>query len=330
MSERKSIALSEPELATLLEEIAAMIQSNRPLVPELLAIETGQLGRLRRAAQSLRRDLEAGRSLGEGFERLSPKLSGQGKTAIQLASETGNVEGLRQLAILLRQRRSLRTTAFVAYIYPAFTLVLGCVVLWFTVAHFQNLLQATEHFAGPVKVMTILSGYWWVLPLVALGLMVILLRLARLPGRFGRLALFCDTLAWELDSDLPLNKALPYAAQLAGDRQLAGEMPQWVEAHNAGASGPAQSGLPPMLKYLLGHLRSDTTVAASSVGIGTDAAIPQLKNLAVWYRQLQVDRFRWLVHWIPTAIVLVIGGCCVTSYLLAVLFPIYRELGEVL
>lgn len=347
------VRLNPTQLSNLLDEIGAMVRANRSLVPGLRTIEDQRLGKIARAARQLRAQLEAGQSMDEVLTSLDETTGHQAAAAFRLAIAGRSAEPLHRLANALRRRRELRLAARMAMVYPVMVIIIGY-LLWVLV--FSNIvsfgsLDGYEREIFPavtLHVGTWLQSNWWIPPLVAIGIVVALWVIVRLrphgryahwlPGRFGRIALFCDSLALQIEAGVPYPVAVRLAADISGDETLSHSARQSAEASQQGATGkaseaseaskgeetvssPSTAGFPPMIAWLVTQLSGSAELTVESVAI-------QLRALAGWYEARQRSQRQFWVRFLPALIVAVFGGTLALVYMLAILRPLYERIGE--
>ncbi len=336
--------LDSRQLAPLLEELAAMVRADRPLVAGLRTLEDERLGQLGRMAGTLRQQLEAGGDLETTLAELDRRDGPQAATAFRLAIRSQSAEPLQRLAASLRQRRQWRWAGRTAMIYPLLVTGVGY-GLW--VAVFAKLvswgsLDGYERELFPAPVLAVgswLQAFWWLPPLIvggAVGLYAGFLRrrpdsryASWLPGRMGRLALFCEALALQLEAAVPVGEAAQAAGRLAGDAGLIREAEAFAAeatsggtaAGEASAAGAESAALPPMVAWLLTQLAGTTGMPASSVA-------QQLRALAAWYAARQRSQQHFVIRFLPAVIVALFGGSLALLYMLAVLRPLYARIGD--
>lgn len=336
-----TLGLNPREHAALLEEVAAMMAAQRPLVPGLRTLEDQHLGRIGRAASLLRAQLEQGSSVEDALQSLDSRTGPQLAAALRMAVIRGDAEPLYRLAALLRRRRELAVATRVAMLYPIMLLVLGYAVLVLVFAPLvtQDQTAVVLWPAGVVAVGRWLIAFWYLPPLLAVLLGVLVWRVTRdtrwspqtlLPGRFGRLALFCQTVAMQIDVEVPQPSAMRAAAEIGGDRRLRLAAESLAERLERGEADTMESGavtgsrrafapLPPMLVWLLRH----------GGQLGGEIVAAQLRGLSQWYEQRErVQRQRWM-RWGPAVLAAVGGGAFVLVYLFMALLPMYNRLAGI-
>lgn len=344
----ESVRLNPTQLSNLLDEIGAMVHANRSLVPGLRTIEDDRLGKIGRAAKQLRTQLEAGQTMDEVLTSLDETAGHQAAAAFRLAIAGRSAEPLHRLANSLRRRRELRLATRMAMVYPMMVMTIGY-LLWVLV--FTNIVSfgsldgyETEVFpAVTLYVGTWLRLYWWIPPLAAIAIAVALWVLIRLrphgrhahwlPGRFGRISLFCDSLAFQIEAGVPYAVAVRLAADISGDEALSRSALQSAEAsqrgttsnpseeRKSGASPTSTDGFPPMIAWLITQLSGSTELTIESLTV-------QLRSLAGWYEARQRGQRQFWIRFLPALIVAVFGGTLALVYMLAILRPLYARIGD--
>ena len=329
-----TVSLSITETAALLEEVAASVAAEVPLTASLGTIEGREAGRIGRVATSIRKSIESGVPVDQAIAQHITHQSGAIAVALRIDQQSGDAgRSLRTLARLMILRRELRLRQLAASIYPLLVIILGYVTGVFVFGSLVSFQSDFIHWPDAITRTGIwLQRYWW-LPPICLGVVVGSLKLLGLgrflphflqPGRWSSQAIFCEALAWQLESHVGLPDAIRAAAAMAGEEVLGRDAEKWASALEQGKldPGPLPNFRPLIVWTLQGALASEPNRSAASLS-------ETLTRLAASYRS--AEQHAWFVwtHWVPIVTACIIGGALSISYLLAVVWPLYSQLAEI-
>jgi general secretion pathway protein F len=319
-----SAGLSDLQTASLLSEVAACVRAHRPLDDGLRHFADEDAGRVGCVARILQQRLQAGVPLSEAVADQLPRCGPHVSAALRISDRPAIVaDALQGLADLMLARRELRLRAMVAAIYPGLVLLVSYIVL---VAIFASLV-ATNYpwFRWPDQVVwgaAWLTEYWWLPPLVLLAVVGIVfspvagrLRSGLFAPNRGATALFCDSLAWQIEAGIPLTDALRGAAGIGGTPAERRAADDWANAIERGeTTARSGRGFPPLVGWIV-----------NTGGDGAYVAI-SLRRLAATYRDAMRRRERFWVRGLPAFAGCFIGGAMAALYIAAVIWPLYSNL----
>ena len=217
--------------------LAVALEQNLPLVPLLEAFCEDERGSQRRRVRRLIESLKAGRSLPDAVEDIPGVLGEDEVLALRFDAQTGTRTAALRRALddwnapgIAERRRARRTLGYVAIMLPIALLIFT----FLQVKIVPVFLKMLHEFGMPLPKALVWSndaarfvlGYWWLLPLMLLGLLW--LSYSTAGGRlvrhslFGRLfsslrdlqaALILDQLAAATRAGRPLSGALSTLAR---------------------------------------------------------------------------------------------------------------------
>jgi type II secretory pathway component PulF len=333
------------DLIALNDEIAALVRAGVPLEEGLSALGSDVPGRLGRLMGDLAEDARRGRPLGEVLADPQVRLPKAYRAVVEAGLRAGRLPAaLEAVAGSVRRLAQIRRSVALAFLYPAFVLVLA----WGLFAGFAAAMaprvasaMADFHIRGLAVVSTLASwGHWAILWGPALPIVVIVLgsvwawrsrqaisldagrarwaSCACLPWlgpmlRWSRAAVFCDLLATLLENRVPLNEAIPLAGEATGDaatfkasRSLAAALERGESVRGDSASA-AVNALPPLLRWLI------------QVPQGEQSLVATLQNAADAYRSRAQYQAELAQVFLPVILTIVIGGTVTLLYTASVL-----------
>lgn len=317
--------LSADDTAAMLVELATMIEADISIRNGLQTMEDESLGSIATSAKRIRHDLESGTSLANAVGNETSGL-GEHVTAAAKAGLASNNPGgsLRELAVYLQRESTHRRQLAWAMIYPLVVVTIGYSVLLFSLFLILGGVNPyLDRYAGAFSSDGFLAGFvkfWFVPPLAFLACGVVLWNSDGLRkwlssitgiGRLGKLSLFCDLAALQLEQGRDLSDAVLSSAEACGDLELEKTSRSFVEAARRGAQQESIEGFPPLLSWTL--LQSPEIDGASGA----------LRQLAESYRSRQSMRWSLASNILPGAFITLVGGGMAAAYIYVVLLPTY-------
>src|SRR5215472_4490744 len=226
------------ELATFTQQLANLLHSGMPLTVALNSmthLETR--GIPSEVSRELRQDVMEGRSLSDSMTKQPRIFSDLYVNMVRAGESSGAlVEVLRRMADHFEKFAQVQAKFSSALIYPAFVAVVGAGIMFFFVTYMlPKFMSIFEGMNVPLPMVTqllvsisnVFKGYWWLMILIALALIVLFKRSQstaegrrkvdewkmKLP-RFGKVVKlklfgqFARTLAALLDNGVPVLTAL--------------------------------------------------------------------------------------------------------------------------
>jgi general secretion pathway protein F len=351
LSSRQSGPISIEQLLALNEEIAALVRAGIPLDRGLLEAGRDVRGRLGRIAGALGRRLGRGESLVDALhaeERAIPPLY---RAVVEAGTRAGRLPvALEGMARYVRGYAEARTAIGLALWYPLLVLSLayGLFVglIWVVVPRFIGVFETLGvPVVAPLRWLEWLNravAYWWPVGPIALVILVLAwFGSGRTSGLRARLwnglrlfpwmnamladyeaANFAELLALLLEHQVPYSSALVLAAESTGDPRLVRGARQVGEALERGE--PAGTALEnvhhrsflPLLRWVL------------ATGQVQGSLVRALENVADLYRKRAKYQAEKLYVFLPTILLLVIGGAAALFYGLALFVPLINLLRE--
>jgi general secretion pathway protein F len=338
-------SISIDELAALNEEISALVRAGVPLDRGLLRAGTDLQGKLKRITQSLGQRLSQGQSLPQALEAEHESIPPLYRAVVEAGARSGRLAvALEGLARYVRGYSEARAAIGVALWYPILVLSLAyglflallVVIIPRFVAAFESL---GLRVIGPLRWLETageLSPYWWpVWP-------VLLLILGIAWWRSGIAATF-QTSSWSVLKIFPWMRSMlsdyeaagfaelmallvehgvayPAAVKLAADStgnaamsREAAELAAAVEQGEPAATAVrhlAPVVFPPLLRWGLAAGKEQAPLAES------------MRTLAPMYRKRGAYQAEKLQIFLPTMLMLGIGGTATLFYGLTLFIPL--------
>lgn len=312
-------AMSLPETASFIRELATAVQAGLPIVPALRTLaKSGRSAKQRLMLGHLIAEVEAGKTLHQAFTSWGPPFNDLIISLTRAGEVSGKLaEVLTQAADLLERDLKLRRSVLSATLYPIILLALAAIaVTIITTVIVPKILEPLKGQNVQLPLPTILvqgfasfvGTYWWAIILVAGLSMLIFSRLRRTPGprlamdtalvrtplvgpivRDAAVARFTRTLGTLVKSGLPVLTALELTSQTMTNMALRGGV-QFVCREVAGGktiSEPLEKlGIfPPILVQIVslgersGKLPELLTQAAGSLEDRTETRVKVLTTV---------------------------------------------------
>ncbi len=236
------------ELATFTQQLANLLQAGMPLTVALQSMtHLESRGIPAEVARQLRQEVMEGRSLSDAMAKQPVIFSDLYVNMVRAGEQSGAlVEVLRRMAEHFERFAQVQARFSSALVYPAFVALVGVAIMFFFMTYMlPKFLTMFEGMQVELPLMTrllvgisdFLSGYWWLLLLVALALWIVFKRFqateegkrqidrwklnAPVFGRVVRLHLFATfarTLSTLLENGVPVLTALKITEQVIPNR----------------------------------------------------------------------------------------------------------------
>ena len=307
--------LTDSQLATLVEEIAAAMRAGLPVSEAMSRLARRRLGGTARAANEIHGQLERGVPLPEAVGATVTPLGPQVAAAVQSCQQSGTATLLQRLALQVRRRRDLAQRARLAWWYPLVLLAVGYTA---TIGVMAPLVRSNHGpgIAWPAWLTALadwleINGLW--LPgALFIGVVLVLAWISSRQG-FSRNVgnwLFCESLADQIQHNVPEDLAIRSAAQLSLDTELAAspqptlQMPKIERLLSPAEDLPiAEMG---SQRMMLAKLRFCATVYADR----------SRRQTYVWTRLM------------PRLCTVGVGGGLIVLYALFVIAPVYQQVAR--
>ncbi len=337
--------ISMHELAALNEEIAALVRAGVPLDRGLLAAGADLPGGLRQIATVLGKRLSQGESLAEALDAEKRAIPPLYRAVVEAGARSGRLAvALEGLARFVRSYSEARTAIGVALWYPLLVLSLAYgLFLGLLVVVIPRFIGAFESLgltvAPPLRWLETLGEqvpYWW----PAWPVILVLLALAwwrsgiaatfqsrswslvrMFPWMRSMLAdyesaSFAELLALLLEHHVAYPRAVELAAEatgnpamISGATRLAGALQRGEPAEQAVRELPERA-FRPLLRWTMAGTANQGSLVAS------------LRNLAPMYRKRGTFQAEKLQVFLPTLLMLVLGGSATLFYALTLFVPL--------
>jgi type II secretory pathway component PulF len=232
------------ELATFTQQLANLLHSGMPLTVALNSMtHLESKGISADVSKELKQDVMEGRSLSDSMAKQPRIFSDLYVNMVRAGESSGAlVEVLRRMADHFERFAQVQAKFTSALVYPAFVLVVGvCLVFFFMSYMLPKFMSIFQGMNVPLPMMTrmlvsisaVFAGYWWLMLLVALAVIIIFKRFqASAEGRrkidhwkmnvpvFGKVnklnlfGQFARTLSTLLENGVPVLTALKITEQI--------------------------------------------------------------------------------------------------------------------
>jgi general secretion pathway protein F len=338
-------SISIEDLAALNEEISALVRAGMPLERGLLGAGQDLPGGLGRITRMLGERMKRGETLAQALEAEKAAIPPLYRSVVEAGARSGRLPiALEGLARYVRGYSEARAAVGVALWYPivvltlAYGLFLGLVVLVVPrfVLAFDSLRIAVPWPLVVLQRLGELAPYWWpVWPILLVLLVVAWWRSGRtstfqstswsvlrmIPWMRSLLsdyeaAGFAELLALLLENGVPLPRAVQLAAASTGNAAaIAGakKMAEGVERGESpaeAARGLTDRAIRPLIRWSL------------SAGESQGSTVKSLHALAPMYRLRGLHQAEKLQLFLPTILMLLIGGTATLLYGLTLFLPL--------
>ena len=343
--------VSMEELIAFGDQLRGLARCGVPLETGLAAIAAESSGDAAAIAAEWAERGQAGQPLETWLDAKAASLPPIFRAVVRAGLRAGRLDAaLQGFVTTSRHAAELRRTVGTALVYPLMILVLVSLlagaILGRLASHYRSLQHAgeirAESFLNAVIPLLEFLGRWiWILAPIGVGLSLLwwyqTRRLSNLqPARYtrwmswlpgvkrmsqsSRNSTFAEVLALLIENQVPLDEAMPLAAEASGDRATQLEAEQWRQTIAQGGKLPfardRHGAISPLVRWLL------------SAQVGTQPLIRSLHSYAQGERRRAEYLAEWLRIQLPVLLTLGIGGTAVLAYALSVLGPWYSLLFE--
>lgn len=335
--------LDDESLAMLLDEVIAMVRAGRPLTAGLADLDDRALGKVGRAARTMRQSLDQGRNVSDSMAALSLQYQSPLTTAMQIMMRTGSTTPMHETVRLIRQSTEERRQLRLRSIGPLLNLLVGatvvfCVIPWILVtlseaeliktALSPTVRQICETFATNAVLALIVT-------LVVVGLLTwlfygVLKTASAGAGRLKDHATFCRWLAMQIGPDHNGNESqmatvVSSAAEVVGptfaeswaptvDRIQSGAVSQEALSIPVGTPDPVAT----CVQHLVAGSARPETIALDLTQLG-ELFSQQYHQHRSWW----VDRFPF---WVTGTLLVIM----IIVLLRVILMPIFDVIGDLI
>ncbi|MCO8125398.1 type II secretion system F family protein [Stieleria sp. TO1_6] len=341
------VQLDDESLAMLLDEVVAMAAAERPLLSGLAELDDVAMGRVGRAAASVRSGIAQGRSAADSMADLSSQYQTPIRVAMETMAATGSTQPVHEVVRLIRQANQDRRQIRFAVINPILNVVVGSLILFFVMPWILVSLSEAELIKTSLSPTTIEICQSFavnfslaaVATVVVVGLFSVVLywgmtRSHRHWGGYGDQATFCRWLAIQIAptdqsavhtiADRPSDQVIDAAARVVG----ASFADQWrgvIERIQGGTITATALEMPtstpqPVQDCIIDLLAGKRT----NQSIALD-----LRRLADLYTQKSSQHRNWWFNQFPRWVSWLIMIAIIVLLLRAILTPLLEVVGRV-
>jgi general secretion pathway protein F len=264
-------------LPHITRQLSTLLSSGVPLIDALKSLSDENKGFWKGALVGIRENVSAGASLSRALEAHPGLFPEFYINMVAAGEQSGTLDKvLIRVADFLEKQASIQSKLRSAMIYPVFMAFVGFIVMSFLftfvvpkiVKIFENSKSALPFITVVlIKVSNLFVNYWWLVIILAVGLVMAIRRLRekhgrylddlklRLPGNvlqslyFGR---FARTLGFLLGGGLPMLRSLELSAKSTGNIVIGERIRQAAKSVAEGARLSASlEGFPPVLLQLI-------------------------------------------------------------------------------
>ena len=279
------------ELATFTQQLANLLHAGMPLATALNSMtHLDSRGVPSEVSKQLRQDVMEGKGLSDAMAKQPHIFSELYVNMVRAGEQSGAlVEVLRRLASHFERFAELQSKLISALIYPAIVVTVGTVIIFFFMTvmlpKFLSIFDNMRVSLPPatqmlISLSNVFKGYWWLMILVALTLMVLFRRYKTTPGgrrnldalkmkapvfgkviRLSLFAQFARTLSTLLQNGVPVLTALKISEQIVSNvvvREAIAQTREDVTDGKTIAQPLASSGIFPQLMIDLVKIGEDT------------------------------------------------------------------------
>lgn len=128
-----SPTIDDESLAMLLDEVCAVAATGQSLTLGLADLDRAAMGKIGRAAQTVRNRMEQGQSACLAIASLSNTYQAPIRGAMQVMARTGSTQPLRETVRLIRETSQQRQQMWLAIINPLLSVVVAATILFLVV-----------------------------------------------------------------------------------------------------------------------------------------------------------------------------------------------------
>lgn len=310
--------LSDLQLASLLEEIAASMRVNMPIADAMQRLRARRLGAVARAAGRIADRLEQGTSLADSIQIVESPLVSQAVAAIRGCEKSGDPSLLSHVAIQLRTRYESNRSARISWLYPFVLLLVGYIVAIVVMAPMVRR-NASSGFGWSPWVVDLcewLEEGWVIPPIIFIVLLIALLLWQiigkKMPTDASR-QLFFRSLADQFQHDVPEDEAIRNAAAMAGDSELMAETSPTLQS-------------PTVLRRI-----SATNTPFSTLHDALsqkDTLLARLRYASEVHRERARKHNYFWGRLAPRIAMVLIGGGLTVSYAWWIIRPVYQQVAS--
>ena len=217
--------LSDLQLASMLDEIAAAMRIDAPVNDAIRRLSDRRLGRVASASRKIASALDSGMSNAEAMKTCRSKMMPQATAAILASEKSRDPAILSHLAHQLRSRHEYTRLTRLTWLYPLLLMFIAYMVAVMVMGPVvrSNSGRDFQWSSWVVKISEYLE-HGWPVPLAVLVVLTVLFLIwisrGKRLSRPVRQLLFCQSLADQLEHGVNEQEAIGTAAKLSTQRSL--------------------------------------------------------------------------------------------------------------
>ena len=336
-------------LTIFTRQFASLVRSFVPLLRALKLLEDqARHPVLKQVLREVAEEVRQGQTLSSGLSKFPRAFSPLYLNLIRSGESSGALDAvLDRLADQAEQEEALRAKIRMAFTYPIFVGVVGCLTIVFLMTFVMPrlsrlLLGLGSRLPMPTRILLKVAGvmshgwFWWMaLGSVLLGAIVVkgsgrrghvaLARLVlQLPVvgsviRQSEIARFCRSLGLQLTHGIPILQAIQISTQVIGHPVIKAELEHLPEGMRQGSA----------LSSCLNTLSISTPFLVNTISVGEESGRvgEALTEVATYYERDTERLVQVMATLLEPALILVVG-VIVGFIVMAVLLPIF-EMGSI-
>ncbi|PAY19793.1 type II secretion protein F [Rhodopirellula sp. SM50] len=341
------INLDDDSLVMLLNEVSAMASSGRPLVSGLADLDDASMGKIGRAARTVRSNIDRGQPAAESIASLSRTYQAPLQIAMEVMARTGSTAPIDEAGRLIRQANESRRRIRFASINPVLNVIVSAAILFFVMPWILVSLSESQlirpAFAPSIREICQAFAQDFLLAAIATLAVVGLFSLV-LYWAFSRSinggsvyrdhATFCRWLAIQVDppdrptathaGGLELGRLIQSAAEVVGPT-FAASWAGVIEKIRGGTTSEPSLAIPPDTPDPVGRCVADLV----SGNRQTENIALDLQRLSDLYTQKSHRNQTWWTEMLPRLVTWMLMIAMMVILVQAIVKPLLDVVGEV-
>lgn len=333
--------MDDESLAMLLDEVTVLAASERPLTLALADLEDAAMGKIGRAARTVRERLEQGQPASVAIAALSQTYQAPIRGAMQVMARTGSTQPLRETVRLIRDANERRRQLGLATINPLLSLIVSAavaflVIPWILVSLAEAELIKTAFSPTVVEISQTLVRQSTLVAAIMLLVIAVMgaffvawqRRVDRDNDAAGEQARFCRWLAMQIanvpSSGVGAGQAIEMAAEVVGGRFAASWTPV-LENIRGGSQSAESLAMPESTFEPVGQCIVDLVAARRD----RESIAIDLQRLSESYTAQSRRRRTWWIETVPKSIAGIVMIGVIVVLVQAIIAPLLEVIGEV-
>ncbi len=334
-------SIDHESLAMLLDEVTAIAASGRSLTIGLADLDQVALGKIGRAAQTVRQRMEQGQSASAAIASLSHTYQAPIRGAMLVMARTGSTRPLRETVRLIREANERRQQMTLAVINPLMSIVVAATVVflvipWILVSLSEADLVKSAFAPTAVEISHAFVRHFFlavtltlaVIAIVAASLYAWQRRAGRISDVADEQATFCRWLALQIEDrqygEVETGRAIETSAEVVGPQFAAAWTPA-LERIRGGAQTAESMSMP---RFLDGPLRQ-CVVDLVAAHRDRESIALDLQQLSELYADESRRRRAWWIETVPKWVAAIVMVAVILILIQAILAPLLDVINEV-